>query len=563
MKSLILAVNLIMTASFAVAAPCSPDSKGPCAPIKSEETNAAKNEILRYIKEAQDADTEVQLKFDAYLRVRRVDGQAPDDLDAKKRRFEIFGEYAAAKRDQEFLYEEAIRLTSELYHVKPNHEDEITIGEPTEARKGYMAGLKATWRPTVTDSGPDVKLSVRIDGADGPHYSGATELNPLETDPLKPKGRMGITLADGRVYIMKDTFVLAVKKKNLGFLAQVIYHETRHFNRLSWEDRDGKNRSWATADEEERDAYKATARIAKEIFGLKKDEVDELSAQYRDYKKAVDTGVPLADDRLTPAEENTWKNHHEKIQINLDEHFSALSKDVEDETARQLALQDQERAERERLAREEKARWNEVARKQREVLDANMSVLAYRCGYELEYLHQHTEDQLIIGFHDTGHRYRNLHFFKDRVLPETLGDFDLMLAVSRACDDAELDPSRNGIKACNNAPAILPDNMGLFRGFPGILAANEINSECVNHVLDDMLNFKNRKSFEQSISSYQQILRKNNAKRRKQEEKDREIERQKNGKGAAREPAEGSPGSDKTPDCFRNGDPFGCEHKHR
>lgn len=171
--------------------------------------------------------------------------------------------------------------------------------------------------------------------------------------------------------------------------------------------------------------------------------------------------------------------------------------------------QNQEQSERERLAREreELERQARVKKAQREIelRDINMSVLAARCGYELEYAGQ---DRTIIGFHETRDRYQDRHVFKDRVLPETLTDFELMLAVSRACDDAERDPSRKGIKACNNAPDILPNQIGLFRGFHSIRAANERNSVCINHMLDDMMNFKNRKSFERSISDYQTALRK-------------------------------------------------------
>ncbi|MBI2387225.1 MAG: hypothetical protein HYV14_14630 [Elusimicrobia bacterium] len=97
--------------------------------------------------------------------------------------------------------------------MKPTHEDEITIGQPAEADMQYMAGLKATWGPEVTDSGPGVKLAVRIDGSDGkPHFMGATKM-----DPYKPEGRFAVTLLDGRVLISKDTFQIAVDKKNLGF----------------------------------------------------------------------------------------------------------------------------------------------------------------------------------------------------------------------------------------------------------------------------------------------------------------------------------------------------------
>ncbi|MBI2387223.1 MAG: hypothetical protein HYV14_14620 [Elusimicrobia bacterium] len=102
------------------------------------------------------------------------------------------------------------------------------------------------------------------------------------------------------------------------------------------------------------------------VFGLKDKEIEELNSQYRDYDNAVKTGKPIIDVHLTPEQENAWKIEYEQRQINLDDEFRALAKDVEDETARQLALQDRERAERERLAREAQAERERQARKAEE-----------------------------------------------------------------------------------------------------------------------------------------------------------------------------------------------------
>lgn len=44
---------------------------------------------------------------------------------------------------QDALYEQAPSQTADLYHLRPQHTRQITIGEPDEADKKYMTGLSS------------------------------------------------------------------------------------------------------------------------------------------------------------------------------------------------------------------------------------------------------------------------------------------------------------------------------------------------------------------------------------------------------------------------------------
>ena len=509
MRTVFLALSLLLTTSFVRAAPCTEKTppNSPCTPAPNTATNHAKLNIVKFIKAAQSAEPLVEGLRAAYVAVRdNPQSSTQDKLDA-------LNPYRDAKMGQDDLYHQAIEQTSDLYHVKPDDQGRITIGEPDEQDKKYMKGLRAIWDPQVTDSGPTVKLAIKINGSDKlAHYSGATEMNPFD-----PNGRQAITTLDGRVFILKDTFELAVRQNNLGFLAHTLYHETRHFNRLSWTDAAGKNRSWATTDEEERDAYEADAAMGK-VFGLKKKQIDDLKGQYQAYANAVKSGVPITDDHLTPNQEATWKNHYDYLQINLDAEYAALQQSVADEKAGQLAAQKRELEER-----QERARANaERIRVEKERARAELTAEAARCGFELRI--RSREDDTAIGFKGLD----SLHQFgRDTGRPPRTQDLRIIFLIARACDAVKhnynQDTCNDSAQSLNGRVSSVEFNTELNHMFGLTAGPDRFNnagapSACIEYILANAGSVTDSRSFESVVAKYQKKVIKD-------EQEDRERRR--------------------------------------
>lgn len=502
MKALLFVFVMLSLSSKASAAPCSETASGPCMPDHNDENDQKEIDIIQMLDAAKLAEPNVAEALDDYKTVRN-DMHIP--ASARKA---VFEEYLRVKNLQDALYEKIINDTAKLYHVRPRHTGRITVGEPDGADDRYMTGLTAVWNPQAAAPGLDGKLAVRIDGNDGPHYMGGTKM-----DPSQPGGRYAVTLPDGRVLIMKDTFNIAVDvKENLGFLAAIIYHETRHFNKLSWKDKSGKNRSWASDDEEERDAYAAEAKLGKEAFGLSDDDVAAISRQSRDHANAVKTGVPINNFRLNPKEENTWKNHYENVQLDLEEEYAKLRKDVAAAAAEQMKERDRRLAEeieeRERQAREtENQRLYDlrIAAYYRQ----EMRNEAAACGYEFILRSRETDAVMGIRGLQKGH-----YFASDGILPFGSKDLRIVLLLTRTCDAIKGNYQQD---ACNDStPAIrerastaeLKTQLDHILGEPH---ANKIDAEtrnCVDYFISNAEKISDTKSLEKVIVKYRKELAK-------------------------------------------------------
>lgn len=516
-----MAACLLSAPSFVFAAPCTKTAPlgVPCTPAPGKATEDAKAAIIGFITDAQDMNDDVK-KLEATYLAARANPQA-----STQEKLDACEPYRNAKKTQDNLYKQAIEQTSDLYHVHPAQRGQITIGEPDEQDKKYMTGLSAIWNPQVTDSGPGTKLSVRINGSDGlSHHSGATQMNPFE-----PNGRQAITTLDGRVFILKDTFELALRKNNLGFLAHILYHETRHFNRLSWTDETGRNRSWATADKEERDAYNADARMGK-VFDLKQDEINDLIEKYQAYADAVNSRVQITDDHLTPQQEAVWKNHYEHQQINIEEEYRSLQETVTNERARQVA--EQKRAQEERLAweRAEKERKKKSFRVE---LDAE----AASCGYQIKY---DADNETMLGFDGPIEAYR----LGPNPVPFDFGDLKAVFLMRRVCNEIRFYPHQPAPPACNSAASLLHERVSRgdftpklkFLGLVLRAGPSSIDSdECLQAILAGADRITDTKSFNGVIAAYQKRLVKRlaqeskEARERTEEREEREQERNSRG----------------------------------
>lgn len=487
MKRLILALGLASAPLSAFAVLCSVAEAGlPCAPDPGPETNSAKAEILTAIQEAQDLEPIVQRLKAAYVAVR---GKADDET-----QLAIAQPYLAAVTTQEQTYQRAMTLTAELYHVKPRHSDSIAIAAPSTPADGYVAGLVARWNPRVTDSGSGVVLSVKIDGNDGKaHYSGGTTM-----DPRAPGGRMAITTADGRVLILKDTLALAAEKGNPGFLARVLYHESRHFDRLSWTDKNLNIRGWQNIDREERDAY---ARDLKNIsaFGLSAADVADIRKNHADFANAVRTGVPLTDNDLTPAQEAAWKNHYENIQVNIEEEYLTLSAKVAAERERQNTIA--KRLEEERLSRE-REETRRRAQEEDEAKWRQLERMAGQCGFELSF-QNHTG--VFMGFRDNR---TNVYFKPSLKTPLRMNDMEMAMLVTRACGQVHevLENRRKQPSPACNGSAVLLAHAAAQPDFSAkldyLFGAQIYRDRCVNDLFDHASELTDSERFDKFVRSY-------------------------------------------------------------
>lgn len=488
MKRLNFALSLLSAPLDALAGLCSHTAVGvPCIPDPGPATDEAKQKILDLIAAAQAAEPKVVSLRAAYVAIRGTAASDEEKLAAAQAYFAVY-------TTQEQAYQKAMTLTADLYEVKPNHRDSLIIGAPSDPADGYVTGLTARWNPRATDSGPNVMLSVKIVGKDGKaHYSGATKM-----DPRTPGDRLAVTLLDGRVLILKDSFALAMEKGNPGYLARIIYHETRHFDRLAWTDSAGERRGWQDNDKEERDAYKRDLDYIS-AFGLAEDDVKEIRRNYNDYAAAVRKGVPLTDNTLTPAEEEKWKNHYTGIQVNIEEEFTRLAEKVAAERARQRALQrriEEERLAHERQAAERRARENEAA------VWRQLDQMAASCSYRIAY-QERTGN--FLGFKDENGYFFFIPSYKTTL---RLNDVEVALLVSRACGQVrEIMENRRSrpSPACNDSAALL----GRAVATPGFSAKldymfgpRSMSNRCIYDLFDRAADLTDSTRFDKFVGSY-------------------------------------------------------------
>lgn len=328
MRRLLLAALFAASSQGARAEFCSElTGSGPCTPDDTDETRTIKRAVLKDIARAKRDEPAVKSLKTDYLRVR--DG--PDRAVA----LASLEKYRAAQIAQNQLYRDAIEKTEALYHVYPTIMINLVVAKPSDPKMEWMSGLTANWNPQAIDSGPGTKLAVKIWGTDdNEHYGGFADMNPEPDDPRQP-AKYAATLPDGRVFILKGTLNLAAKKRDLGFLASVIFHETRHFNQLSrgGADESARSRSWATQEEDERDAYAEQNRLA-DVFQLNPEDKKKFLRAGHDYALSAKTAATSWNP--DPQTGSDWKGVYDgeipvngEQQINLEEEYKRLKSEVE------------------------------------------------------------------------------------------------------------------------------------------------------------------------------------------------------------------------------------------
>lgn len=496
MKKIVLAAFLLCAfsprafAAFCSAAP--PNT--PCTPDPGRTTDDAKDAIVKYINLAQALETDVQSLKQAYIDAKNSGASDEEKLEACRK---YFGVVAA----QEDYYQQAAQRASDLYHVG-SKERRLTIAKPRAPEDAYVEGLSALWNPRITESGPSVKFAAKIVDKDGvAHYSGATKM-----DPRVPEGPKAFTLADGRVLVLKDTFAMALERTNpAGFLAGIVNHEARHFDRLSWTDAQGRRRGWQRNDAEERDAYKRDRRYAR-TFGLEQRDIDEIDRNIADYSAAA-AAPPDPAKQLTPADAAKWKAYYENTQLNLEEDFAALSAKVKAEKDRQAELA--RRLEEERIAREKEAEERriaqeqaEAARKQREAEERRDYIAAY-CGYTAAF---QGNTGKFLGFKRPN---EYLFFAEPYYTPIYMNDLEVFMLVARVCFEVEGQSTLPAPISCNRGGEILAERAASpgFEAKLDYMFGHRANRRpCVNYFFDNAASMPDVASFERAVVKYHKDL---------------------------------------------------------
>jgi len=438
MKSLFLAVCLL-SAHPAFAALCSEAPRHePCTPDRGENTETVKKWILGRIMAAQELTPKVEKLKAEYV-------AATQSTADKEKLFAAYEPYYAQKMAQNHLYKVALDKTAELYHVSPD-EEKKTVANPYDPALEWMSGLQAKWDPQVTDSGPGLKFAFKIAARDRDHYGGSTDMNPSSESGLD-----GMTLPDGRVFILAGVFDIVLKsdngkdKGNPGVLASVLYHESQHFNHLSRPARNGSavNRSWASVEEEERDAYEAQA-AAEKIFELSKRDSDRINALRDYYIRAAKIPKTSYNDN-----EKGWRELYEnpQKQINLEEKYQELKADAE--TARKerkntAAAETDARRERDRVAADAQSK--------------NMTADAVKeCGFEPVFEHPSYYGPdwnrlYFVGFKPTGANGLHLYNFPSA---KTISELKVSLMLARTCAAVSTGRTEQVGPPCNDGIAIL------------------------------------------------------------------------------------------------------------
>lgn len=201
-------------------------------------------------------------------------------------------EDARKKRDEHLAA--AVRLAGKYYNIHPAH-----AGQPPAS--GPFSKKPATWAPRVIE---DTNIIVTTEGNSGEYYL------PLEFRP----DMAGVTMADGSVFIRMGLIHDALDADNPGLFAEVLYHESVHFDNLITKGIEG------TVEEEEFSAQAATLKV-NSVFDLP--EIDQRKRR----KDALKLAKAILERGEVPLTRQGWPTGEEAAQwqAKLKEHLGKSS----------------------------------------------------------------------------------------------------------------------------------------------------------------------------------------------------------------------------------------------
>ncbi len=388
---------------------------------------------------------------------------------------------------------------------------------------GWVEGLRIQWRPRISVASEEYKEVVAADGTK--HYIGSVSDNEA-----------GYTSIAGDVVVSYATVIDAANAKNPGIIAEILFHEGKHFDKLA-------STGWSYREIDEVTAYSA-AIAHHESFELDKPGDPAANAAKSNLFRneyAVKAGR-LTEITLSPEREEAIKaivEHQVQARAALVKYHDQLKIDV-------AILRDEEKK---RLEAEATAREQEAARRAREeaeaparrqrVFFAQMDSEAAKCGYTI---HWDEARENMLGFN--GYTERFPLNVRQRV-PFDFGDLQVVFLMTRVCGEIEGSPQKPAPPACNDAAALMRERIGRgdFRPKLEYLAAGPSGmylsySDYLQELLANADKITDTKSFDKVVSKYQKRLVKRLAKEAKRERRRKEIDEANERARDRREPRE-------------------------
>lgn len=444
------------------------------------------------------------------------------------------------------LANDAIRLTVAVYNLTPPVAD--FTGDP---RASVLTTAKP-WLPRYSER----ETYDEVLGRYRPRT--AEELRKEAAKSQSAIGGSGIvaaarTSAKGEISMFSQAF------EDPDDLAALIYHETSHWVDVVAKPGGGRDSDLPIVTfQSEADAYARSAKIAK-LLGRDPTQMEGLAARYqlqaqesagRSWEWVVlnrrnwlgtDRRGPLG---MVPAEPETGSDGEEILRQKMVETQKRVKENKEN----------LERLERER--REEAERNEELARlaRKKQAFREEMDTEAAACGYRITY---DSDNETMLGFRDR----RGPFIFSRHYVPFDFGDLKVVFLMTRTCQEIESNADQPPPTACNGAASLLHERIGrgdfepklryltATMGFP-----YSDRSECIKELLATANSITDTKSFDKVATSYQKRLSKRLAQEAKRDRDRERRERDRKGEGGDSPPQNG-----KDRDCYRNGDPFGCQ----
>lgn len=502
------------------AAPCPAPKGTPCRP-----TAEVKQALLTALDEVSRKRSEVVTAEFAWTNARTMGDKAEELLQCE----------AWLKAQDEFAASTALALEriQTAYNVGPQFSAGVAHKPTTPSTTyGWVEGLPIKWRPTISATNEEYREVVAADGTK--HYIGGF-----------PNNQAGSTSITGEVIVSYQTVIDAIYGKNPGIIAEILFHEGKHFDELA-------GTGWSYREPGEVMAYSA-AIAHHESFELDKPNdpaanaaKENLFANEYAVKEGRLTEITLSAEteaKIKVIVENEFQvraaliNYHNQLKIDV----AKLRAEEKKRFQTEAAFREQEEA---RRAREEA----EAPERRKREFFAQMDSEAAKCGYTIHWDENH---EAMIGFN--GYTERFPLNARKRV-PFDFGDLQLIFLMTRACGEIESRTQTPAPPACNDAAPLLRERVGRgdFLAKLEYLAAGQSGmypaySYCLQELLANADKIGDTKSFDKVVLSYQKRLVKRLAKEAKQERRNKEIEDANKRHRNRREPRE-KPDQRKDPD---------------
>lgn len=278
-----------------MAAPCPKPAGTPCTPDA-----AKKDELLSEMREVISQRSKVS---EAERKWKTLGGGK--DKEVELAAFEAFMKTLSVFERKSA---EMIRDVESAYNAAPLVK-RGTARKPVGGKMSWIEGMPAEWRPRLSFA-DDVYR--RYKANDGSEHYGATNLAAYS----------GNTFPDGEALISAEVLAAAIQDKNPGVIGQVIFHEGRHFEKLT-------STGWAHREEEELRAYSAVLanagafELSQDWEKVQRDSIEENREAIRNNRKSIFV--------VSPAEERQIKaivEAQEKGQRGLEEYYQGLKEHV-------------------------------------------------------------------------------------------------------------------------------------------------------------------------------------------------------------------------------------------